>query len=248
RRDLLFWGGSLNIPFGEESKWGKAFFTIFDLMNTTNTHLVTEGGGLVVYPVRTQEVNFVELFGEIYFQQGTYARNATATGEDIDQEEAFAVNLGGKLKTQKLGAWEFVPYVEASYVEVTGDDDSTDDENQNFVSLENNNRTLIVENGYYGYDIDTNYRGVRLAGGFDVKKFHFEILYAFFELQDNSGGRVAGGASSSPKLGDEIDLTLGYEYSENLKLQFQTGWLTGSRALGDESATIISLFSVLLDF
>jgi len=249
RRDMLFWGFSGTIPLGKEARpLGKVFLTVFDLMNQSNTHVVTEGGGVTFYPLMGEEVNFVELFGEVYFQQGTYARNASLSGEDIDQKDAFAINAGAKLKAPPMGNRKFTPYVEVSYVEVSGDDNSTDNENSNFVSLENNNRTLVVENGYYGFDIDTNYRGVRAALGFKEKDFFAEILYAYFELQDNSGGRVAGGHSRSPKLGDEIDFTVGYEYSANLKLAFTSGWLLDSHALGQLHATQISLFQIALEF
>ena len=108
-------------------------------------------------------------------------------------------------------------------MEVSGDDDATDDENQNFVSLEDNNRTLIVENGYYGYDIDTNYRGFRVALGANIAEFKVEALYAYFELQDNSGHRMSGGTGSSAKIGDEIDFSIWYEYSANLKAGFTYG-------------------------
>ncbi len=223
-------------------------------MNTSNSHLITEGGGLVIYPLKTEEVNFIELFGEIYFQQGSYARdvgNGAVFIGDIDQKDAFALNVGAKAKMFPITVWnnnKFIPYAEGSYVEVSGDDDSTDTENSNFVSLENNNRTLVVENGYYGYDIDANYRGVRAALGFTLGDVYFEALYAYFELQDNSGGRVAGGASRSPKIGDEVDLTLGFVYSANLRIQVQNGMLFDSKALGQKSETQITLVSIILEF
>jgi len=254
RRDMIFWGFSGDVPFGDEAKYGKLFLTVFDLMNSSNGHLVTEGGGVVIYPLKTEEVNFIELFGEIYFQQGSYARdvgNSAVFIGDVDQHDAFALNVGAKGKLPPIPVWgdkKFIPYAEGSYVEVSGDDNSTDDENSNFVSLENNNRTLVVENGYYGYDIDSNYRGVRAALGFTLGDVYFEALYAYFELQDNSGGRVAGDASRSPKIGDEVDLTLGFVYSANVKVQIQNGMLFDSHALGQKSHTNISLLSIILDF
>lgn len=251
RRDLLFWGFSGEIPLGKEYRFGKIFMTVFDLMNTSDTHVVTEGGGILLYPLKGDEVNFVELFGEAYFQQGTYARNATATLEDVDQEDAFAINAGAKIKAPPVtitGSKKFVPYVEVSYVEVSGDDNATDDRNENFVSLEDNNRTLIVENGYYGYDIDTNYRGFRAALGCNVAEVKLEVLYAYFELQDNSGRTMSGGTDRSSKIGDEIDFSIWYEYSANLKAGFTYGWLLDSHALGQMEVTEISLLQLVLDF
>ena len=258
RRNLYFWGGSTDIYFDSERKrWGKAFLTVFDLMNQGNAHLVTEGGGVVVRPIHTDEVEVLDLFGEIYFQQGSYAKHVTLpTGiTRIKQQDAYALNFGAEVRLPglHLGEKKFVPYAEVSYVQVSGDDNALDDKNSNFVSLENNNRTVVVENGYYGYDIDTNYRGPRVAFGANVGRFSVEALYAYFELVENGGNSVSGGGSSGPpsksnKIGDEIDLSLGYEYSANLHLRLSNGWLLDSAALGQVAATQITLFQVFLDF
>ena len=138
-----------------------------------------------------------------------------------------------------------------SYVQVSGDRDAADSSNQNFVSLENNNRTVVVENGYYGYDIDTNYRGPRFTLGFHLDKFQFEILYAYFELVRNSANRYSGngtGGNDSNKLGDELDFTFAYEYSEALKFGYQSGFLFDSHALGQLGTTHISLFTIAMEF
>ena len=258
RRNLYFWGGSADIFFDPERKrWGKAFFTVFDLMNQSNTHLVTEGGGLLVRPFHTEDAEILDLFGEIYFQQGTYARHVVLPAgiSRIRQQDAYALNFGGEVRIPGLSMFEkkFVPYAEVTYVQVSGDDNAADDKNSNFVSLENNNRTLVVENGYYGYDVDTNYRGPRFAVGATIGKLSAEVLYAYFELMENGGNRISGGGtsgvpSSSNKIGDEIDFSIGYEYSANLHLKFTNGWLLDSHALGQLAATQISLFQVFLDF
>ncbi len=251
RNDLLFWGFSGEIPIGKDSRLGKVFLTVFDLMNTSNTHVVTEGGGFVVYPWVGEEVNFLEIFAEAYFQQGTYARNASVSGQDLEQKDAFALNLGLKGKLPPMTVFEdkkFIPFGELSYVEVSGDDNSQDTENSNFVSLENNNRTLIVENGYYGFDIDHNYRGFRAALGFHLARWRFEALYAYFEFQDNGQGRIAANAENSGKIGDEIDFSLEYEYNANLKFGLHEGLLLDSRALGQSQVTQLTLFTIGLSF
>jgi hypothetical protein len=98
-----------------------------------------------------------------------------------------------------MGEKRFIPYAEVSYVEVSGDSNTGDKENSNFVSLEGNSRTLVVENNYYGYNINTNYRGPRIAAGFNWGKFNFEVLYAYFELRTIA---VAAWRAATPVLED----------------------------------------------
>jgi hypothetical protein len=251
---VLFWGGSASLYFDADKKWGKVFGTVFDLQNDTGNNLPTEGFGVVVNPIHTQKTNLLSMFAEFYFQQGQYASEvfyqndpAAAFFQKVKQN-AYALQLGakGKLPPEAFGE-NIIPYAEVSYVQVSGDDD-VNGKNKNFVSLENNNRTVVVENGYYGYDVDTNYRGPRLALGTSVYKFSFEVLYAYFELMENGGNRISGGGSKSNKIGDEIDISIGYEYSPALKFGLQTGWLMDSHALGQLAATNVTLFTMSLEF
>ena len=253
RRDLLFWGASTDIYFDTERRLGKLTLSLFDLMNSSSTNVVTEGIGVVVNPFWTTEVNFLKVWGEVYAQQGTYARNV-GTFSKIKQQDAYAFELGAQGKLQPIAIAEnkkFTPYAEVSYVQVSGDKDAENGTNQNFISLENNNRTVVVENGYYGFDFDTNYRGPRLALGFHLDKFQFEILYAYFELMRNSSNRYSGngtGGNNTNKIGDELDFTFAYEYSEALKFAYQSGFLFDSHAMGQLAATHISLFTIAMEF
>ncbi len=257
-KDKYFLGVSGDLHFGKDGQYGKLMLMVFDLMNGTNSHLLTAGGGIHLFPLGSSNDRVVvwEVFAEAYGQGGEYASNHTAGGDDVDLKEGFAAHGGTKIsipididENRQLR-----PYLEGSYVEVSGDSDYTDKTSQNFVSLENNNRTLIVENGYYGYDVDTNYRGVRVAAGFDyqisnnIGAIHFEVLYAFFEWQDNGGGRISGGSTESEKLGDELDITIQWIYSSSLQMGIRSGWLLDSKGLGQKSDIHMTLFEVGLTF
>lgn len=254
--DKYFWGLSGDIYFGQSGQYGKLMLMVFDLMNGGDSHLFTAGGGIHLFPMGQEQVIVWEIFAEAYGQGGEYDSRHFGNGDDLDLKEGFAANGGMKVSfpIDIDENRQIRPYVEGSYVEVSGDSDYRDRTNQNFVSLENNNRTLIVENGYYGYDVDTNYRGVRVALGFDHKIsneigfIHFEVLYAYFEWQDNGGGRISGGATESEKLGDEIDITLQWEYSPALMIGLRSGWLLDAKGLGNKSDSHMTLFEIAMSF
>ncbi len=252
-RDRYFWGLSGDFLLGSGT-YGKIQVMVFDLMNGTDTHMFTAGGGFDLYPLGNDREVLWELYAEAYGQGGEYDSNHTLSGADLDQQDAFAVQAGTRLSYPILISSEggkdtkFRPFVEFGYVEVSGDHDYTDDSNDNFVSLENNNRTLIVEDGYYGLDIDTNYRGVRVSAGAQIDDWKFELLYAYFEWQDNSGGHVSGGATEHDKIGDEIDFSIFYNYNSALDLGLKTGWLIDPVGLGESEVINITLFEIALKF
>ncbi|MBI4584171.1 MAG: hypothetical protein HY717_09120 [Planctomycetes bacterium] len=258
-RDVYLWGFSTDIHLGGDGQLGKIFGTVFDLMNGGEANLFTAGGGVDLYPfpANADGVRWVELWSEAYGQGGDYARNGAVNiagapvNRDLDQKSAWMFEGGFQLNSNKLFEVKdakFLPYLEASYVEVSGDHDMTDTNNQNFVSLENNNRTLVVEDGYYGFDIDTNYRGPRIAGGFHFGSVDFEILYAYLEWQDNGSGRISGGTTHSRKIGDELDFSLVYHVSTALEVGGRLGFLWDSRGLGQVHDTTVGLIQMLFKF
>ena len=62
------------------------------------------------------------------------------------------------------------------------------------------------------------------------------------------GNRISGGGSQSNKIGDELDFSVGYEYSAALKFTLGTGFLLDSHALGQTAATNVTLFNIMMEF
>ncbi len=238
--DAIF-GAVIDYVFETQEWSGSVGLVVVDMQNNPSSnvwsfggggHLMTAGGAMKVY-------------GEAYGQTGRYVNNLSGFGR-VSQNGSFGIYGGIRYHIGGLG--DMNPWVDLSYWEVSGDDGGADDKNGNFVSLESNNDTIIVEDSYYGLDIDSNYRAIKFKGGMNLSSdWSLEALYAFFELQDNRNG-TASNLTSSDKIGDEIDLRVHYRATDYLNFSLGTGWLIDPRALGTKSTINVSVLSAEIRF
>ncbi|MBN1417160.1 MAG: hypothetical protein JXP34_00185 [Planctomycetes bacterium] len=265
--DDTAFGAAFDIYFDPERRWGKVTPSLIVLQNDAASYLYTLGSGVQFYGLDRH----LELYGEFYGQWGMFDRNfhvnsallpytdrsanipADATlynrllGRKIKQA-AWAGYAGFRYTFDLPGMEDVKPYVDGSYWELSGDDDATDSYNKNFVSLENNNQSLIVENAYFGLDIDTNYRAARAIVGFwPYKTVRLEGMYAYFELQRNNG-LVDVSSRRHNKIGDEVDVRLIWTYTDYLRVMVGTGWLWDAKAMGTLHPINLTMFKVQLDF
>ncbi|MFN0058550.1 MAG: alginate export family protein [Planctomycetota bacterium] len=233
--DVLF-GASLersseNVGFGA---------TMLVLQNDGASYLFTGGGGGFIKLADT-----AQLYGEAYGQGGRYAKNG-GTGTTINVKGAFAAYGGVRLELPFLESLR--AYVDASYWEVSGDDNANNSSTDNFVSLEANNDTLILEDSYYGLDIDTNYRAGKVRAGFSPsKQVTIEALWGIFSLQDNNG-RADNSVSNHDRLGNEADLTLRYRATDYLTFNLGGGVLFDAKALGTQQEIWIAVVQAIIQF
>lgn len=212
---------------------------IMAMQNDANSYLWTLGGGGFTELAKKT----LKLYGEFYVQAGRYN---TTGGRKIDQEEAYAGFVG--IRFQLPGLEKVNAYLDASYWEVSGDDEGDDANNENFVSFENNNDTVVLEDGYYGLDLDTNYRALKLKAGFTPwERISVDFLYAFFELQENNG-TADNTPSNHDRLGHEIDVSLVYRPGDNLNFRLRTGWLLDAKALGLQEDINITVLEAAIQF
>ncbi len=87
-------------------------------------------------------------------------------------------------------------------------------------------------------------------GFYPYKAWKLAGMYGYFEYQNNNHvGTVDNHAGRTySKIGDEIDLTLTWEYSTHVKLRAGTGFLFDARALGTTQGVNLSVFQMVLDF
>lgn len=238
--DSMF-GATADYIFETEDWNGSIGVVMYDLQNNPSSSVWTYGGGGHLESAGGD----LRVYGEAYGQFGRYLNNLSGFGR-ISQNRSWAAFGGVRFSPGGFG--DVRPWIDASYWELSGDDNGNDDENGNWVSLEGNNDTLIVEDSYYGLDIDTNYRAVKFRGGMNVTDdWSFEVLYGYFELQDNSNETASNGTSSD-KIGDEIDLTLHYRATDYLNFRLGAGWLLDPVALGTKSAIQVSVLSAEVRF
>jgi hypothetical protein len=239
--DSAFFGAVLDYGF-ETRDWNGTLGILFvDMQNDPSSDVFTAGGGGHVETAS----GGLKFYAEGYGQFGRYLNHLSGFGR-ITQKRSFGA-FGG-IRYVIPGLDEMRPWIDASYWEVSGDDQGNDGENGSFVSLEGNNDTIVIEDSYYGLDIDQNYRAVKAKGGLNLTEdWSVEALYAYFELQDNSNG-TSSNQTGHDKLGEEVDLTVHFRATDYLNFRLGTGWLLDPVALGMRSTINVTVLSAEVRF
>ncbi|HEX7899150.1 MAG TPA: hypothetical protein VF950_15400 [Planctomycetota bacterium] len=207
-------------------------------------HNVSDDGGVAVTGSGDQLITFgaglnlafqggIEVFGEFYLQSGTVGRDATAAANEVDAA-GRAFMLGGRW----TGAGEGKMWVELSFTMLSGDDDAADEEVNSFLSYESINDFLIIEDMYFGLDVDTNYTAFKIMGGMSFSmaggkdNVDLQIGVGFFTTSEDVV-KTNDAGEEDDALGTEIDVKLKYHLSKQASLGLNFGILTGSDLLED---------------
>lgn len=190
-----------------------------------HTRFYTVGGGLVLK--NPGGAKGLEFYGEIYKQFGKIAESIG--NEDIDAK-GLAFQVGAEYHFEgDLPLW-----VGVNYTYVSGDkDDTTDTDADKFYSYENINDLLIVEDMYFGLDIDSNYTALKISGGAALSlgtgknNLEFSAIVGFCKMQE----KVSGPDGDEDKLGTEIDVRARWHLSKQASLTAAVAFLTGSDVL-----------------
>jgi hypothetical protein len=195
------------------------------------THVLTVGGGA------TLKLGQVELFGEAYFQAskgGQFVDSNGSTKEVSARGKAGQAGIVYAFKDNPNNIW-----IGAKVTYVSGDEDEEADNSKinRFLSYENVRDTLIMEDQYYGFDVDVNYTALKAMGGvsFSVgagkNNLEFEVIAAVFQATEDYVRSTD--LEKEGDLGNEFDVKMTYHVSKQVKLLVQGGYLTGSDILKD---------------
>jgi len=198
----------------------------------TGSQIWTAGIGLDIVPAAPEGL---DVWAEFYWQFGRYAEPSS----HLVRQSAFAGRAGVKIPLDFLPG---KPTVEPSFWIITGDDGNPARHlNRDFVSYENINEALIVEDALYGLDIDSNtisgrIRATARARILSNDDLRFDFLYAYFLLYREPDR--AGGAKTDPgrRLGHEIDLRVTFDVTEQLSFSVFAGALLDSQWLAASGA------------
>lgn len=202
--------------FAEGTRFG--FLATVDSFAGSDTSVWTTGGGLDLHGV----VDGLEIYAESYFQYGEAGPDQGARGW------AFQIGVEYRLPENDNNIW-----FGASFLWVSGDGDATDDEVRSFLSYENVNDLLVLEDQTFGLDLDTNYYSLKLGGGlaFHVgsgkKNLEVSLLVGINRLHEEIS--IPGAASRS--IGHEIDLRARYLATKALSFDLAFGFLFNSEVL-----------------
>jgi hypothetical protein len=266
--DLLF-GANLTYKLPGDNNVAKAILA--QMSNSVNgMSIMTIGVGVDYFGAMPN----LEIYGEAYMQSGTLSNAGFAAGadgklftaddlaKDVDQS-AMAYRLGGKYDFANN---PLKPWVGLSYWFVDGGDDSLlyknkslkYTENNHFVSFEDTQSTMILEDNLYGLNLNTNYTAIKIEAGIttsltlggEKSDLDLNFLLGSFTMNTvpyvwNAGPDGYLGTKddidattgyplltkTKAGLGTEIDIVAKLHYTENLSFKLGLGMLSGSNFL-----------------
>jgi hypothetical protein len=175
-------------------------------------------------------------FTAIY--QGGTARSTDPTffdGDDDADIKAYLINVEGSVKIDKA-------YVQLGYFYASGDDDLTDDDVENFTSIDTDNSTLgsvaLLEKYDWNAILYGPYVGflgashVYLNAGYEFnEKCDGRLGFIWFNTaEDVDGDALWGNGEKDDAIGYEINAQVDYSITENLTAGIAAGYLIGDDA------------------
>ncbi len=208
---------------------------------SSNSGMFTVGGGLVLKEVGMPGL---EIYGEAYFQFGDVGRNdPDGPGGAMQDEDIEAAGRAFQIGAQftHMAGNPMPVWIGANFTWISGDEDNppgpqNDDEVGRFLSYENISDLLILEDMYFGFDIDSNYTVFKLNAGVTLSvaggqnNLDLELWLGFAEQTEET---VFSGPPTfkEDQLGTEIDVKAKWRLSKQATLTGAVALLTGSDLL-----------------
>jgi hypothetical protein len=192
-----------------------------------DTALFTIGIGL---DLRDVLLKGLELYGEVYLQRGDAGRVVVGAAEETITANGRAAQVGFEVTHVAGNPMPIWFGVNLTYY--SGDGDAAaenNDEVDRFASYESVSDLLILESLYYGYDIDSNYRVIKINAGarFTLSKENDLRIDALLGLaRQNEESNF--GASGEDALGNEIDVKARWDVNKQVFVTLMVAFLTGS--------------------
>ncbi len=204
----------------------------------SGSRIVTIGGGIVLRG--PGGVEGLELYAEGYFQSGDAGKydpdGSAGALPETDAEAAGRAFQAGAEYRHTVGN-PMPVWVGVNYTQVSGDDDTSigDDEINRFLGYESVNDLLILEDMYFGFDIDTNYTVLKVNGGiaFSVAggRNNLEVEVWFGSARTSEDIFFGGAVGTEDELGNEIDVKAKLILGKQMTLRAGVAFVTGSDLL-----------------
>jgi hypothetical protein len=175
----------------------------------------------------------LNLYGQVYFEFGTLE---DAGGVKTDAG-GLMFDIGADYQLDM--AWK--PTFGVEYLYVTGDDGDTGDENETFISYEDNNDLVVLEDKEFGFNVNSDYSVIKIRASIQgdllaspVKDaFKLELLLGIARTVED--GTDADG-DATKNLGTELDVKASWMANKQLKVYTGFGWLFSSDILAGYAA------------
>jgi len=196
----------------------------------SQSNMITVGGGLTVKFMD----GALEIYAEGYVQTG-HAGRADIAGVEEDVKaggNAFQIGFEYHLPNNANNIW-----FGANLTSISGDgDDVADEDVDGFLSYENVRDLAILEDQYYGMDVDTNYQAIKIFAGASVSFMGGNnnlVFQATVGIVKANKDIVTSGTEDEDKLGNEFDLRTTWNLNKQVALTSVFGYLVDSDVLED---------------
>lgn len=189
------------------------------------TRIFTYGGGFDY-----KGYGSFDLYGEIYFQRGTSGIGGINPTVDVS---AYAYQVG----IEYVVPGDAKSWIGANLTYFSGDNEANS-KSSAFASYENVHDLMILEDMYLGFDWDTNYRAIKIMGGFSTNaggkgNLRFAGIVGICQTAKAVAFSTIPVPETTHKLGNEADVTATLDFTKQLSLTAGVGFLWGSRVLED---------------
>jgi len=171
-----------------------------------------------------------DLYGEIYLQTGTSGVGGVTPTVDVS---AYAYQVG----IEYVVPGDAKSWIGVNLTYFSGDSEANS-KSAAFASYENMHDLMILEDMYLGFDWDTNYRAIKIAGGFSTNaggkgNLRFAGIIGLCQTAKAVQFSTIPVPENTHKLGNEADITAALDFTKQLTLNAGVGYLWGSRVLED---------------
>lgn len=174
----------------------------------------------------------LDVFAEVYFQNGF--NNSPPLAGPAVRVGGYAFNAGAEYVFNA----DLKPWIELNFTYFSGDGDAAANGKASaFNSYENIHDLLILEDMYFGFDWDTNYRALKLSGGARLHtRLKNDLKLRAIVGYATSVEPVRFASGTTHKLGTEVDVTADWELTRQVTVSAGVGFLFGSKILQQSMA------------
>ncbi|HVR85416.1 MAG TPA: hypothetical protein VMU54_13960 [Planctomycetota bacterium] len=170
-----------------------------------------------------------DIYAELYFQNG---EGGAGVGPPIS-----VGGYAGQVGVEYAIPGDAKSWIGANLTYYSGDN-TANGKSSSFASYENIHDLMILEDMYLGFDWDTNYRAIKISGGFALNaggkgNLRFSGILGLCQTARAVRFVTIPVPENTHKLGDEADVRADWDFTRQLSFGAGIAYLWGSRVLED---------------
>jgi len=172
----------------------------------------------------------VDAYGEVYFQNGRSGIGGVTPSVDLG---GYAYQVG----VEYVVPGDLKPWVGVNLTYFSGDSQANG-KCSSFLSYENMHDLMVLEDMYLGFDWDTNYRAIKIAGGIALnagakENLRLSTILGLCQTARSVQFTAIPSPENTRKLGNEVDVRADWDFTRQLTMSAGVAYLWASKVLED---------------